>query len=221
MDFIDYNYHDFCPQEQQIPVSELYGQNQTTNQTPSVTSSSQKKVSNIEVCREKTLKLWSKEDDDLLEQLVISMKNDWKRISKKFQQTKQSKITPFFVKERHQTLMQKKQGGGLHTKKKFTKADDLLLVKSIQKHGLDWGKLSKILDGRNPWTIKNRYYAHLKKKGLVKQYLMEASGAAVEDLYQNESQLEETENSEGQFENCSDINNNGVNDIFSDNIQEF
>ena len=65
-----------------------------------------------------------------------------------------------FIRTRYFTLKGKYQ-----SKKKlpFSQSEDEKIFKLVENHGLNWGQFSREFNGRDPISLKNRYY-HLKKR---------------------------------------------------------
>jgi len=103
---------------------------------------------------------WSKEDDDVLLQITNLYKNDWKRIAKRFGKLTNKIISPAFAKRRY-----KSSGDGQRKPLiRFSHQEDLLIVKLITIHSLNWIKIATYFPNRTPLMIKNRYYSRIKDK---------------------------------------------------------
>lgn len=50
---------------------------------------------------------------------------------------------------------------------------DKKLVMSIEKHGIKWNLIAKELEICDAVKLKNRFYNHIKRKGLYDQILQE------------------------------------------------
>jgi len=111
----------------------------------------------------KKKKGWTKQDDELLLDLGMRYKNDWKKISRRFFSLRQIRKAPSILKRRYKEIKTPTIGG----RARFTHEDDLGIVKGIMSHGKNWIKISEDLKGFDPIMIKNRFYSHIKKKELM------------------------------------------------------
>jgi len=112
---------------------------------------------------------WNNKYDEILIEMVGKYRNNWKRISKLFCELTKCKTTSKDLKRKYQSIMIERK----HEKVKFTREDDLIIVKSIEKLGLNWSKIACNLEGKTPTMIKNRFYSYIKKRGKYNEYLKE------------------------------------------------
>lgn len=145
-----------------------------------------KRKSNICLSRENIMKNWTDQDDENLIRLADQYKNDWKKIAKRIITNNKKKVTPNFLKNRY------KEVAGDHIKKgvKFTHDEDLRIAELFAQHGTSWTKIASYFPDRTPVMIKNRYYSHIRRKGLLNTLINEASG--IEEKIENQ----ESEDSE-------------------------
>lgn len=111
----------------------------------------------------KKKKGWTKQDDELLLDLGMRYKNDWKKISRRFFSLRQIRKAPSILKRRYKEIKTPSVGG----RARFTHEDDLGIVKGILAHGKNWIKIAEDLKCFDPIMIKNRFYSHIKKKELM------------------------------------------------------
>jgi hypothetical protein len=133
-------------------------------------SDNSKRKSNIALSRENILKEWGGSDDDQLMKLADQYKNDWKKIAKRITVNSKKKVTPNFLKNRY------KEVAGDHIKKgvKFSHEEDLKIAELFNEHGTQWTKIAAHFVDRTPVMIKNRYYSHIRRKGLLCELSEEA-----------------------------------------------
>jgi len=106
---------------------------------------------------------WSDSNDDLLCQLAQKCKNDWKRVARKLHELLNKKYNALFLKRRYKIVAEQKKRPPC----KFTRQEDLLIIKYVKEFGKDWTKIACHLPNRTPVMIKNRYYSFIRKKGKV------------------------------------------------------
>jgi len=113
---------------------------------------------------------WCGQDDAYLIKLADQYKNDWKKIAKRIVTTHKKKVTPNFLKNRY------KEVAGDHIKKgvKFTHDEDLRIAKLFDEYGTSWTKIAEHFTDRTPVMIKNRYYSHIRRKGLLPTLITES-----------------------------------------------
>ena len=131
-----------------------------------------KRKSNICLSRENIMKNWTQQDDENLIRLADQYKNDWKKIAKRIITNNKKKVTPNFLKNRY------KEVAGDHIKKgvKFTHEEDLKIAELFAQYGTAWTKIASYFPDRTPVMIKNRYYSHIRRKGLLNALINEAAG---------------------------------------------
>lgn len=131
-----------------------------------------KRKSNICLSRENIMRHWTPSDDDELMNLADQYKNDWKKIAKRIISNRKKKVTPNFLKNRYKEI------AGDHIKKgvKFTHEEDLQIAKLFEIHGTCWTSIAQNFKDRTPVMIKNRYYSHIRRKGLLSELVSEAHG---------------------------------------------
>jgi len=93
----------------------------------------------------------------------INTRTTGKKIARRIVTTHKKKVTPNFLKNRY------KEVAGDHIKKgvKFTHEEDLKIAKLFDDYGTSWTKISEHFIDRTPVMIKNRYYSHIRRKGLL------------------------------------------------------
>jgi len=148
----------------------------TQMSTNSNQSAQNKRKSNICLSRENIMKTWTGQDDSVLLKLADQYKNDWKKIAKRIITNNKKKVTPNFLKNRY------KEVAGDQIKKgvKFTHHEDLLIAQLFQKYGTCWTQISTHFPDRTPVMIKNRYYSHIRRKGLLGDLVDEANDGSSE-----------------------------------------
>jgi hypothetical protein len=112
---------------------------------------------------------WDPRDDDLLYEVVIKCKNDWKRVTKAIFEKTSKSIPAKTLRKRYQLVMNFKK----RERAKFTHEDDKKIVKAIQEFGLDWSKIAQSFGDMPPNMLKNRYYSYIRKRDLFSSYLEE------------------------------------------------
>lgn len=103
---------------------------------------------------------WTETHDIMLEKVVILYSRDWKKIQKRINRLYSQMLEIKFLKERFQVINKKKN----NIKKNFNQQEDELLMKSFEKEGSKWVKISQLFPHRCPLTIKNRYYYLMRKQ---------------------------------------------------------
>mgnify|MGYP002620565086 FL=1 len=185
-------------------------------------------ISDKESNRDDTVPLWDPAYDELLYNTAIKCKNHWKRVSNKIFKILKVQFPPKILRIRYKALLCYHKRDRL----KFTHQEDLTIVKSIQKFGLSWTKISLNLPARTPLMIKNRYYSYIRKKNLFEKYLDELQEKDVieEPSEDNDSVFEPKEtkimslsSSEDDSENsllqtCLEMNNHYFMDELQDKI---
>jgi hypothetical protein len=113
-----------------------------------------------------TAEIWIPEKINLLLVLAQKYKRDWKKISKKLNDRR---LTPFQVKSKYCALTSKNSIG---LRVKFSLKEDLILAKNFNLYKFDWEKIAAQFKGqRDAIMLKNRYYAHIRKRNLLDKLL--------------------------------------------------
>lgn len=112
---------------------------------------------------------WNKTDDELLLELANDHRKDWKKVSKKFNSVKGKKLTPNVLKNRFKEIT----SSDYKPRVKFTLKEDLLIAKYFNTYGTKWEEIAKFFEKRDPIMLKNRYYAHIRKRNLLDTLLEE------------------------------------------------
>ena len=123
---------------------------------------------------------WTAEADKELLFLVQKNKHNWKKIAKQFSSGRFSIVQ---LKSRLKKIYEHQPQKGIP----FRCSEDIKIVKFHQEYGLDWDRISTHFDNRSSIMIKNRYYSHIKKKGLYEALAqkldeLEKAGIDVESL---------------------------------------
>ena len=100
-------------------------------------------------------------DQKLLE-LARKCKTDWKKVAKRLDF---GRFTPNFLKKKYKDITDNQPQKRIH----FTETEDLLIVKYFMKFEYDWEKMADYFPRRTPIMLKNRYYAHIRKRDLLDQ----------------------------------------------------
>ncbi len=108
-------------------------------------------------------KEWSDKRISYLKKLVIASKYDWKKIAKKFNKSSHTNILP----ENLRLIYKDATTISVPLRVLFTHQEDLKIVKYIEIYGMDWPKIAKHFCNRTGTMLKNRYYSHIRKKGLT------------------------------------------------------
>lgn len=109
--------------------------------------------------------IWDSEKIGLLFKWVQDYRKDWKKVAKRFNQ---KEITPFQVKTKYKELISHNY---FQLRVKFSFKEDLIIAKYFKIHGYDWGKIASYFKDRDSIMIKNRYYAHIRKKNYLQKFL--------------------------------------------------
>lgn len=74
-----------------------------------------------------------------------------------------------------------KEIAGDHIKKgvKFTHQEDLVIAQLFEQFNTSWTAIAEYFPDRTPVMIKNRYYSHIRRKGLLPDLVSEAHGSRV------------------------------------------
>jgi len=134
-----------------------------------------KRKSNIFISRENIMRTWTEKDDKELRRLADQYKNDWKKIAKRIITNQRKKVTPNFLKNRYKEIA----GDQIKKGVKFSHEEDLKIAKLYESYGTDWTAISAAFVDRTPVMIKNRYYSHIRRKGLLDSLKFEARGSSV------------------------------------------
>jgi len=136
-------------------------------------------------------KIWTEDNDRHLLKFASQYKCDWKKVAKRFPS---KKFTPHFLKIRYKEL----QAKPVHRRSKFSHKEDLLITKYFSKYGTDWDRMANHFNDRSGTMLKNRYYAHIKKKCIYQPLLLEVkqfenTGIRVEDMPEEEPEIFDVE----------------------------
>lgn len=104
----------------------------------------------------KKRRLWSKEEDDALLNLVSKYGKDWNLIVKKLPGRNRKQ-----VRDRYNNTLDPKL-----RKEDWTPQEDQLILKLYQENGAKWAFIADRLKGRSEIMVKNHFNNHLKKKAL-------------------------------------------------------
>jgi len=96
---------------------------------------------------------WSKEEDDLILQMVRTHGKSWSKISKLLLTRNGKQIRDRFINVLDPEI---KKG-------KFTEEEDNLLIKLYLNHGPRWARMAKYFPSRTADMIKNRFHSSIKK----------------------------------------------------------
>ena len=94
-----------------------------------------------------------------LEELIVRYKRDWKRIEIRIHKinSRSKRLSLYVLKSIHNETTPPKKGP------LFTSEETKRIFTSVETHGLNWEEIAKEFPGRDPFSIKNRYY-YVKKK---------------------------------------------------------
>ena len=126
----------------------------------------QKEVFNVKA-------FWTEENIKKLMEWADQLKQDWKRIAKKFR-TKH--VTPTIVRNKYREIKYNEAP----LREKFTHEEDLLIAKYYNIYGLQWKKIAEHLKARTHIMVKNRFYSHIKRNNLLESLLQEINQAQIE-----------------------------------------
>jgi len=112
---------------------------------------------------------WERKYDNLLMEMVVKYRHNWKRITRVFTERTNCKTNSKVLRQIYQKIMAEEK----REKVRFSHEEDLIIVECIEKFGLNWSKISYNLEGRTPTMIKNRFYSYIKKRGKYEEYLRE------------------------------------------------
>ena len=98
---------------------------------------------------------WTSKKDDALLQLALELKGDWSKVAQRFPDPN---IQIKTLKTRYKTLMNVK----LPNKARFSKKEDAKICRYHEVYGTNWESISKLMPGRTPTAIKNRFYSSLR-----------------------------------------------------------
>ena len=106
---------------------------------------------------------FTQDEDIMLRNLVAEYVNqnkliDYDEIAKKMNKTKRQ------VKERYEGYLRPNL-----IKKEWTKEDDELIEKLVNKFGKKWKRIESYFPGRSNVMIKNRYNFHIKMKNWLRE----------------------------------------------------
>ena len=131
------------------PLHPISGTLDDIAQQPDISHSSLKQV-DLEFQHPKH---WSKEEDDLLTELVEQFNQDWSTITQSFPYKNPKAVIKRWMQKNSPTA-----------KSKWTPEEDEIILDCYTKYGGVWNMMSKRLKGRLPECIKNRFYGTLKKR---------------------------------------------------------
>jgi len=114
-------------------------------------------------------KIWEIVKDETILELAAKYKNNWKRISKLILETRNLSLLPRVLRKRYDDILSHRKSERV----RFTHEDDLMIVKYLEKYGLDWTSVASHFEGKTPMMIKNRFYSFIKKRDLYDKYLQE------------------------------------------------
>ena len=101
--------------------------------------------------------------------LAVQHRNNWKRINKIVIETRNMKTNPQILRRIYEKLLSHKKTNRV----KFSKEEDLIIIKCINEFGQDWNRIAYHLSNRTGTMVKNRYYSYIRKNGLVAKYTRE------------------------------------------------
>jgi len=193
------------------------------NEKISKPAENETKVQHQDSAKEKD-EFWTKENISLLTKWANQYRFDWKKVAKKFEN---KKITSFIVKSKYKSLSMTQ----CQKRVRFTLSEDLMIAKYFKIYGTDWQQISTYFTGRNAVMLKNRYYAHIRKRGLYDTLLnvnkkLEEQNIPIDkanlldfpeliSIYQQEEKPQHSNNSEINSEdkedkNIQNFNSNGI-----------
>jgi len=114
------------------------------------------KTKTIDMCKSRFLKLqnygyktgkWTKEEDKILIQLVNTVGNSWKIISKVMKNRNEKQIRSRYINYIFKGI----------NKNKFTEKEDNLIMESYEIFKNNWSKYCKLMPDRSPRQIENRF----------------------------------------------------------------
>jgi len=129
--------------------------------------------------------VWLPGDDQILYNLAIKYKSDWKKISKRLKKLIKKTRSVNFLKNRYRELCNPLGEKWI----KFTHEEDLKIAKFYKIYPGNWQKIAENFNNRNPIMLKNRYYSYIFKKGLIETLIRENEN--FEQTIQHESQLKD------------------------------
>jgi len=115
-----------------------------------------------------TKAFWTEENIKKLLHWAHHMKQDWKKIAKKFQ-TKH--VTATVVRNKYREL----KNNEAPLRQRFTPEEDLLIAKYYKIYGLQWKKIAEHLKSRTAIMVKNRFYAYIRKNNLLESLIEKAN----------------------------------------------
>ena len=139
--------------------------NNSPHNTITSTTSSLVETCNLKLKTNIREDLWTEERIQLLIKWSKDYKQDWKKIAKRFQN---KKITPFQAKTKYRSLTRENY---TQQRVKFSAKEDLILAKYYRMYGTNWEKINEHFTKRDHIMLKNRFYAHIRKKNLLNSLL--------------------------------------------------
>jgi Myb-like DNA-binding domain. len=116
---------------------------------------------------------WNEENIKKLFYLSHQLKQDWKKVAKKFQV---KYLSPTIVRNKYRQI----KYNDIPLREKFTHEEDLLIAKYYNIYGLQWKKIAEHLKARTHIMVKNRFYSHIKRNNLLESLLQEINQAQIE-----------------------------------------
>lgn len=129
--------------------------------------------------------IWLTGDDEILYNLAIKYKSDWKKISKRLKKLIKKTRSVNFLKNRYRELSNPLGEKWI----KFTHEEDLKIAKFYKIYPGNWQKIAENFNNRNPIMLKNRYYSYIFKKGLIETLIRENEN--FEQKIQEDSQIKD------------------------------
>ncbi|ELP84905.1 transcription factor WEREWOLF, putative [Entamoeba invadens IP1] len=118
--------------------------------------------------KKKNTNLWTKEEDALLLATVeMCKKNDWKSVAENIPNRSRKQC-----RERYFNYL-----FDCGPKSPWTPEEDSIILKKQKEVGNKWTEISRLLPGRSPNSIKNRFFSYLaksKKKTAFHGHILEA-----------------------------------------------
>ena len=102
----------------------------------------------------KTRNIWTPEEDDILSNLAQKYKNNWNKVAKYIPSKSIFSIQKRW-RNKHDPNIKKSR---------WTIEEDSIILNLYEKFGGNWKNIAKSLPGRQPDSVKNRFYGSIKKK---------------------------------------------------------
>lgn len=146
---------------------------------------------------------WTKEEDDLILQMVKVHGKSWSKIAKLLKSRNGKQI-----RDRYLNALDPQTKKG-----KFSKEEDELLIKLYKEHGPKWSKITQFFPDRTTDMIKNRFHSSIKNlfyfQGIVKRHQ--------ENISKNKKKEEENFSLSGKGDEISSTPSNSDTDFNSSN----